>query len=295
MSHDSVGIVGVGIMGGSYARHLIDAGFDIVAHDLNEDALRRVEALGGKRAATPAEVGERASVVLTSIPTTTALEAVILDKDGLAGSTGTFIVIELSTMPLALKERCRTALATTGKTVLDCPVSGTGAQAAVKDLIVFGSGDRAAYDKVLPILAGFSRKQQYLGEFGQGSKMKFLANVLVNIHNAAAAEVFALAGKAGVKLEDVYEVLKDSAGASRMFQVRGPLMVAQDYDNPTARISLHMKDLDVISEFAASLRCPLPLFSAATQLYVTALNEGRGGQDTAAVCAVVERMAGIER
>ena len=277
------------------ARNLSEAGFPIVAFDVSADALRRIEELGVSAAGSPAEVGERARVVITSLPTETALHAAVGDAKGIAAGRGTPIVVETSTMRLDIKEQARKLLAESGKTLLDCPVSGTGAQAARKDLVVFGSGDRAAYESLSDILSGFSRLQHYLGEFGNGTKMKFLANVLVNIHNVAAAEVFALAGKAGMKLEDVFEVLKDSAGASRMFQVRGPLMVDCDYDNPTARIEMYMKDLDIISQFAADLRCPMPLFSVATQLYFAALNEGRGGQDLAAVCAVVEGLAGIRR
>jgi 3-hydroxyisobutyrate dehydrogenase-like beta-hydroxyacid dehydrogenase len=283
-------------MGGAMAKHLLAAGFDVVGFDVAAEAMERLEQAGGKRADTPAAVSKRARVVITSLPSEAALENALTGPGGIADSGRSGVIaIETSTMPLATKEKCRGVLAGKGMTLLDCPVSGTGAQAARKDLVVFASGDPGAYEAVRHIFPGFSRLQHYLGDFGNGSKMKFLANVLVNIHNVAAAEVFALAGKAGMKLEDVYEVLKDSAGSSRMFQVRGPLMVNEDYDQPTARIEMYMKDLDIISRFAADLRCPVPLFSAATQLYFAALNQGRGPQDLAAVCAVVEAMAGVRR
>lgn len=295
MGRATVGIIGVGIMGSAIARHLLEAGFGVVVHDTSEQALAACEAFGARRSPSPAAVAEATPVVFTSLPTEAALEHVVGGPGGIAESGGTALLVELSTMSIATKERCRQTLSASGMRMLDCPVSGTGAQAARKDLVVFGSGDREAYDSVAAILPRFSRLQHYVGEFGNGSRMKFLANVLVNIHNVAAAEVFALGAKAGMDPALVYEILKDSAGASRMFQVRGPLMVDQDYDHPTARIAMYMKDLDIIGRFAAQLHCPMPLFSTAAQLYVTALNEGRGEQDLAAVCAVVERMAGVRR
>ena len=271
------------------------ASFPVLAFDVSPDALRRIEAIGGRVAASAAAVGEEARVVITSLPTEDALRAALCGPQGLSAARANPIVVDMSTMRLTIKEEMRAGLAAAGKTMLDCPVSGTGAQAANKDLVVFASGERAACDSLADIFAGMSRLQHYLGDFGNGSKMKYLANVLVNIHNVAAAETFALAGKAGMDLQTVFDVLKDSAGTSRMFQVRGPMMVAADYDNATARIEMYMKDLDIISEFAFDLRCPMPLFGVATQMYFTALNHGRGAQDTAAVCAVVEDLAGIKR
>ena len=295
MKSKTLGIVGVGIMGGAMAKNLCQAGFPIVAYDVSADALRRIEALGGSAAGSPAEVAQAASVVITSLPTEAALRAAIGGAGGSASARANPLVIEMSTMRLDIKQEMRALLAAAGKTLLDCPVSGTGAQAANKDLVVFASGDRAAYDSLGEVLSGMSRQQHYLGEFGNGSKIKYLANVLVNIHNVAAAEVFTLAGKAGMDLATVFDVLKDSAGSSRMFQMRGPLMVDRAYDNPSARIGMFMKDLDIISEFAFDPRCPMPLFSVATQMYFTAFNEGRAEQDTAAVCAVIESLAGIRR
>jgi 3-hydroxyisobutyrate dehydrogenase-like beta-hydroxyacid dehydrogenase len=167
--------------------------------------------------------------------------------------------------------------------------------AVSKDLIVFASGHPEAYEKIKDIFHSMSKAQYFLGEFGNGSKMKFLANILVAIHNVAAAEVFALAGKAGINLQDAYEVLKDSAGASKMFQIRGPMMVANDYAQPTAKIENYMKDLSIISKFAASLKCPTPLYDVTNQLYYSALNQGMGQEDLAAVCKVMEQMAGVTR
>ena len=205
------------------------------------------------------------------------------------------IVIECSTLPIEVRARGEAQLAAQGKILLDCPVSGTGAQAASKDLVVFASGDEAAFERCREVLAGMSRAQKYVGAFGNGSRMKFIANHLVTIHNLAAAEAFVLGEMAGLDPALVFDVLADSAGSSRMFQIRGPMMVAGRYDEPTATMTTHVKDLDIIGKFAADLHCPTPLFSAAVQFYYAGVAQGRGGQDTGAVCAVLEKLAGIDR
>ena len=174
-------------------------------------------------------------------------------------------------------------------------MSGTGAQAATKDLVVFVSGDKAAFEHCREVLAGISRAQKYVGTFGNGSRMKFIANHLVTIHNLATAEALVLDEIAGLDPALVYEVIADSAGFSRMFQIRGPMMVAGRYDEPTATMTTHLKDLDIIGKFAADLHCPTPLFTTAVQYYYAGVAQGRGSQDTAALCAVLEKLAGIER
>ena len=289
----TVGVVGLGIVGGAMAANLLKAGFTVIGYDVAKEANERLVASGGRAAASVIEVLHEAPVTIVSLATVAALQSVYADIA--QGATAGRIVIDTCTMPLEVKQAALASLEGTGCFMLDCPVSGTGAQAANKDLVVLGSGDAVAFEKVRPVLEGMSRKQIYLGAFGKGSTMKFIANHLVNIHNVAAAEAFTLASRAGLDLGVVYETLQDSAATSRMFQMRGPLMVAGRYQPPTARIDLHLKDLDIISGFAEQLRCPVPLFMQATQLYHAAKSQGYGADDTAAVCKVLESLAGVER
>lgn len=289
----TVGIVGLGIMGGAFAANLLKAGFNVVGFDISAEATARFTAAGGKLLGSAAEVVETAPISFTSLPSVKAFLAVYAEI-ARARVDGR-ILIDACTMPVHVKEEALARLAGTGAIMLDCPVSGTGAQAAKKDLVILGSGDQAAFEKARPVFEGMSRKICYLGPFGKGSTMKFLANHLVNIHNVAAAEAFTLASKAGIDLQVVYDTLQDSAGTSRMFQIRGPLMIEQRYDNPTARVDMYMKDLEIITEFAQRLRCPVPLFTAATQFYHAAMSQGYGADDTAVVCKVLESLAGVER
>jgi putative dehydrogenase len=288
-----IGIVGLGIMGSAMARNLLSNGYAVVGYDPSDEAADRLCSAGGEALSSARAVAQRADVLIISLPTVAVFEQVMAELAQHA-PTGQ-VIIETSTMPVEAKQRAHARLSQAGQILLDCTVSGTGAQAANKDLVVFGSGDAAAFDSIRPVLGAFSRRSLFLGKFGNGSTMKFIANHLVTIHNAAAAEAFALAGSAGLDLGTVFEALADSAATSRMFQLRGPMMVLRRYDKPTATIGMYMKDLDVISDFAARLRCPTPLFTAATQLYYAALHRGQGELDTASVCSVLEDMAGVQR
>jgi putative dehydrogenase len=288
-----VGVVGLGIMGSAMATHLVAAGFHITGYDIVQDKIDALARAGGFGATSPAEVAGRSDVVVTSLATADAVRAVVEDSDGLsAGVSEGVVVVDTCTMPLAVKERARRCLADVGVTMLDCTLSGTGAQAARRDLVVYASGDRAPYERALPVLEAVSRSVRYLGEFGMGSKMKFAANLLVAIHNVAAAEAFVLARKAGLDPQLLYDVIAEGAGTSRMFEVRGPMMVADEYDEASARMSLFMKDVDTIDEFARSVGAPLPLFSASIPVYTAALAQGRADQDPAAVHAVLMTLAG---
>jgi len=168
-------------------------------------------------------------------------------------------------------------------------LSGTGAQARTGDLVVFGSGASSKYRKSLPVLKGFSRSQYYLGRFGNGSKMKFAANLLVAIHNVSSAEAVILARRSGLDPALAVKVLGDGAGASRMLQVRGPLMARRAYLPATVTNQTWRKDMKIIGEFARRWKSPTPLFSATKAIYNAAMAQGRAKQDTAAVCAVLER------
>jgi putative dehydrogenase len=292
----TVGIVGIGIMGTAMARNLQKAGFAVVGYDPEPSAGERLVALGGQALESPRAVAEAAPIIITSLSKAEAFTDVIGGHNGIAGAAGTGqIVIECSTLPLALKQAAHAIMEKSGKVLLDCPVSGTGAQAANKDLVILGSGDEEAFKSCAEVFAGMSRVQRYLGPFGHGSIMKYIANHLVTIHNVAAAEAMVLGIKAGLDPALVYDTLADSAGSSRMFQVRGPLMRDAIYDQPTATIRLHLKDIAIIDGFAAELSCALPVYAAASQLYHAGAALGFGNHDTAAVCAVLEKMHGMER
>lgn len=292
----TVGIVGLGRMGSAMAGNLIEAGFEVVGRDTDKARADAFAAMGGRAVDTPRAVAEAADCVMTSLPTIAAFEAVTAGADGIAAANKPGLVaFDTSTLPIAVKEAGRKALAEAGGILLDTPLSGTGAQALTGDLVVYASGDSAAIASLTDVFEGFSRAHYDLGEFGNGSRMKFVANLLVAIHNVATGEAFALGIKAGLDPETIYEVISNSAATSRIFEIRGPQMVAGDYSKASASIDMQLKDMKVIGDFLAELGCAAPCFAASGQIYNAALAQGRVAEDTASVCAVLEGLAGVER
>jgi hypothetical protein len=202
----------------------------------------------------------------------------------------------IPTLKISDKTRARDILAAKGITLLDCPVSGTGHQAAAGDLVIFGSGDEESFNKIKPAFEKMGREVHYLGEFGTGSKMKYIANLLVVIHNVSSAEAITYGIKAGIDPQLVYDVIKSSAGTSRMFEVRGPMMVEGKYDdNVSANHIITKKDISVILDYADQMACPTPLFSVAGEIHRAAIAMGMAHEDTASVCAVTDKLAGVKR
>ena len=279
----AVGMIGLGIMGSAMSANLVKRGFEVRGYDVVPARRAALKRAGGKPVSSISSVN--APVVITSLPSAAALHAVVQQMKRKC------IVVETSTLPIEEKVKARDALKRKGITLLDCPLSGTGAQARTGDLVVFGSGDRKSFLSVSSVLKGFSRAHHYLGEFGNGSKMKYVANLMVAIHNVSAAEAFVLGMKAGLSPKAIYDVQANGAGSSRMFQVRGPMMVKGRYDDVTMKNEVWQKDMKIIGEFAAKLGVPTPLFNASAAIYNAAMAQGYGKLDTGAVCAVMEAMA----
>jgi putative dehydrogenase len=293
MSTKVVGMIGLGIMGSAMSASLMRAGYKVVGYDVLPPRREEHRKAGGTVARNCREVAKACEIIVASLPSADALldTAADLCKSRWPGR----MVIETSTLPIPVKEEARKLLAARGILLLDCPLSGTGSQARAKDLVVYASGDRAAYGRITPVLNGFSRAHYYVGEFGAGSKMKFVANLLVAIHNVAAAEAMVLARKSGLDPAMTLKMIADGAGSSRMFEVRAPMMVKGDYSDPAMKVQVWQKDMAIIGEFARKLDCPTPLFSASAPIYTAAMAMGRSAEDTASVCAVLEQMANCQR
>ncbi|MEO8669007.1 MAG: NAD(P)-dependent oxidoreductase [Bauldia sp.] len=288
----SVGIVGLGIMGGAFARHLAAAGWQVSGVDIDAGRIAEAQQNG---VTVLADIGALAAVVPAILISLPSPAAAIAAAEAIA-ATGAppRTVVELSTLALDDKLKIASILAAAGHVAIDCPVSGTGAQAAKGDLVLYASGDTAAIAALRPMFDGFSRRTYDLGAYGNGSRMKFVANLLVAIHNVASAEAMVLGMKAGLDPQQIVELVRDGAGNSRVFELRAPMMAASRYEPATMRIATFQKDMAIIADFAKDLGCPVPLFTAATPIYDAAV-PAHGNEDTAAVCAVLEDMAGLDR
>lgn len=293
MKQRPIGMIGLGIMGSAMAGNLMRAGFRVVGYDVLARRRQDHRKAGGSIAASPRSLARQADVIVCSLPSSEALLKVAAD---IAGSPRRRrIVVETSTLPIPAKEEARRLLAASDTVLLDCPLSGTGPQARARNLVVYASGDRSSYRRVVPVLEAFARAHYFVGAFGTGSKMKFVANLLVAVHNVAAAEALVLAMKAGLDPSMVVKVIGDGAGSSRMFQVRGPMMAKGDYTEASMKLGVWQKDMTIIADFAREIGCPTPLFAASAPIYTAASAIGRPDHDTAAVCVVLEQMANHHR
>ncbi len=287
----TVGVIGLGNMGLPMAGHLLAAGFGVRGYDVRPEAVNALARAGGVPTASPAEAAGGAATVITSLPSVAALADVVGGEHGLVGAAPDgLVLIETSTLPLTAKTAAAQALARTGAVVLDCPLSGTASQMRARDIAVYTSGDPAAIERSGDVLAAFSRVQHHVGAFGNGMRMKLVANHLVAVHHTAAAEALLLARRSGLDPGLALRALSDGAGNSRMLEIRGPMMIDGDFSSANIALEVFQKDIDLISDLARSVRCPLPLFSAAAQLHLAAMAQGRLDEDPACVFAVLEGM-----
>ena len=281
-------VVGLGIMGSAIAQHLLDAGSAVLGYDVDAARLQEFEDRGGTPVRSARAAAERADVVVTSLPGSGP--ALDVCRELAAGARAGLVVVETSTLPHVVKDGCHELVAAAGGVLLDCPLSGTGAQATVRDVVVYGSGDEAAFERVRGVLETFSRSVRYLGPFGRGSTMKLVANLLVAVHNAATAEAFALGEAAGLDPQQIYDTIRDGAGNSVIFEKRGRLMVDRAYLPATAKISMFVKDAGLIAEFADGLGLGLPVLEATRPLYARAVEQGLADADAAALLEVLEEV-----
>ena len=290
----SLGVIGLGNMGGAIAQNLLAAGFQVVGLDIDTERMALFAAGGGKPATTPAEVTQEADIVILSLPSVAALEQVVHGSGGLLeGGRSGVICIESGTFPLAAKISAAEALATRDIALLDCTVSGTGSQARNRDIVVYASGPPELVAKCEPVFKAISKAAPRVGDFGAGSTMKFVSNLLVAVHTVAAAEALTLAAKCGLDPGAALELITSGAGNSRMLEVRGPLMVAGDYDVGSATVETLNKDTEIIIGFAAGQNCPVPMLSMAAAFLRSAAANGWHDQDPASVKEVLSTLAGI--
>jgi putative dehydrogenase len=289
----AVGVIGLGIMGGAYAKNLTAARWRVVGFDTNPTRCKEAARTGVAIRENAKAVAREVAIIITSLPTSHALEMTV--EGIIAAGAPRRILVEAGTFSLEDKTNAADALTAAGHVALDCPVSGTGSQARVKDIVVYASGDTRTIARLRPLFAGFSRAVYDLGAYGNGSRMKYVANLLVAIHNVASAEAMVLGMKAGLDPKTIHDLVTAGAGTSRVFELRAPMMVRNDYDEATMKVSTWQKDMAVIGAYAAHAGCPTPLFSATLPIYAAAMSNGHGPHDTASVCAVLEGMAGVKR
>ena len=294
----TIGVVGLGIMGGAMAEALLADGFKVIGYDVLTAPRERLKKAGGRPLRSSTAVATSAEVLITSLATVAALDEAA-EKIAAARRPSTrapLIVIETSTLPIADKERAMQRLRRAGITLLDCPISGTAVRLKQGAWTIFASGNPAAYKRVQAILNVFTRNAPYVGAFGNGTRMKFIANHMVAIHNVAVGESITFARKMGLDPQQVWTLFATSPViGSGVYKLRGKFMVDRKYLPATMKVEVWQKDMQVIGDMAKAVNCPTPLFSACVPLFNAAMAQGLGQHDTASVCEVLDAMAGGSR
>jgi putative dehydrogenase len=285
-------VIGLGIMGGAMARHLAAAGVDTLGFDLDPDARARARVTGVATTEAVDATALAGRTVILSLPGPGAVEATLSMLVERAREP--LVIVDTSTLSLPDRLGMAAGLEGRGHVLLDCPISGTGAQMAVRDVVFYASGDAAALECVQPLLDRVSRATVRLGAFGNGTRVKLIANYLVAIHNVATAEAMRMGAGAGIKPGALIEAIKAGAGSSRIFELRAPMVAEARYEPATMKLSVWAKDMTAIAAFARDIEVPSVLLAAVEPLYRTALDLGLGELDTAAVARALPSVQGQE-
>jgi L-threonate 2-dehydrogenase len=296
VSKPTVGVVGLGIMGGAMAEALLAQGYEVVGFDVQRAARKRLRDAGGRPLDSTRAVAEAADVVILALATVAALADAAGQIATVKRPRGCprLVAIEMSTLPVDDKIRALKQIEAAGAALLDCPVSGTAVRMKEGAWTIFVSGNAAAARRVASVLGVFTRNAPYVGEFGNGTRMKFIANHLVAIYNVAVAESITFARRMGLDAMQVYDLFATSPVIGNgVFKLRGKFMVKRAYRPPTMKVEVWQKDMQVIGDMARMVGAPTPLFSACAPIYNAAMAHGLGQHDTASVAEVLGELAAV--
>jgi len=288
-----VGLIGLGIMGKPMAKNMLKAGYDLTVSDLNKAAVEEVAAAGAK-SATNAQIGETCDVVLTMVPNSPQVKAVMLGEDGVAAhmKPGSVFIDMSSINPVASKE-IAAELAKRGIEMLDAPVSGGEPKAIDGTLSFMVGGKQEVFDKFKPLLETMGASVVRCGEVGAGNTTKLANQIIVACNIQALAEALTLAQKAGVDPELVFQAIQGGLAGSTVMNAKAPMMLAGN-DKPGFKIDLHIKDLNNALDCAHAVGAPVPM-TAAVQELLEWMHFHEGGQkDHSAIAQYYEYLAGIQ-
>ena len=288
-----VGIVGVGLLGGAVSGVLLKAGHQVVGYDVVPEKVTALMAQGGRPAGSAADVARSAGAVFTILPTLHSVEEAITGPQGvLEGAGPDTTIIQMSTISPDLAVRMGEAAGARGVAFLDAPVSGTSSMVARRDCVVTVGGDRGAFEKCLPVLECLAKRVFYVGPCGMGSHLKLVTNLIMGLNGVVLAEGLTLARRAGLDPAQTLEILSQGAAASKILDVRGPLMIEGRFD-ALMKMDLFLKDIRLMLEAAQQLHVPLPLTGMMQQLYTAAVAGGQAKEDLSGIIRLYERMAGF--
>lgn len=286
-----IGIVGVGLMGGWLARHLLAAGYSVIAHDLDPAKVDAIVAAGGRKIA-PEQIAAEVDVIILSLPNSHIVNDVVRNSLKLfeTGRKG-LILLDASTADPMMSKALSAELVAAGIEMADCTISGTSEMARVKDTVFMFGGKQEIFDQCIPLFQAMGREWVYMGAHGNGATIKLVVNLVLALNRMALAEGLTLAKKAGLDPLQTLEVLKKSAAGAKCMDQKGYRMVEQNYLPPIGHLSIHYKDVRLMLGLGASLDCPLPLLSLNAQALASQISKGRGEWDSSAIMMFYKELA----
>ncbi len=284
----TVGIIGLGKMGLPIAANLLEHGFTVVGYrrHMSDDFV----VMGGTPALSCKEVAQQCDVVITCLPEDSALLEAVSGENGLMhGAHPGLTVVDISMLSIEVKEQAKRSLEQAGASMLDSPISGIPPQVLPRKTVLFASGEKHIFERCKPTLEGFTSTIFYLGDFGAGTKMKCVANLLVGIHILAAAEAMTLSIRAGLDPATVVQVISPSVASSAQFVARAPMMASQHYDPALSTIHQIEECIVIINSLSKAVNCPTPMLDTAAQYYENAIADGLGEKDVAFMHPFLEK------
>src|ERR671925_304355 len=288
----TIGFIGLGIMGRPMAKNLIKAGYPLVVHSRSRGPVDEVVKAGAKAATSPKDVAAQCDVLITMLPNSPDVELVALGKDGIIeGARSGLVFIDMSTISPIVSQKIGAGLAAKRVRMLDAPVSGGEKGAIEPALSIMVGGDKALFDAVLPIFQTMGKTITLLGPLGAGGFTKLANQIIVAVNLTALAEALTLARKAGLDRELTLTALGGGLAGSRCLEQKKPNYLANTY-NPGFKIDLHYKDLGLIMDAARSLGVPLPATAVVQELFSALRVRGGGGLDHSGIITLLEDLAG---
>lgn len=290
----SVAFIGLGAMGGPMSSRLVQAGFSVTGYDINPTAVAQLQADGGQPAENPAAAAANADVLIVIVASATQVDDVLFSPTGALTTlpVGNAIMV-CSTTPPTYMETLGNRLQDRGFPLLDAPVSGGVSGAANGTLTMMASGSAAAFESCAQLTPVLSSNVYNLGDTpGQGTTVKILNQLLTGVHLATTMEAVALASRLGVDLERAYDVISNSAGASRVFTGRVPELISGE-EKPGGALDIFIKDLSIVLDVGREAHFPLPMSSSAQQLFLMGSAAGLGPEPANSLIKVYEKLAGI--
>ena len=286
-----VGFIGLGIMGKPMAKNLLKAGYDLTVNDLMKEAVEELVAAGAK-AASNEEIGRTCDVVLTMVPNSPQVKAVMLGENGVANymRPGTTFIDMSSINPMASKE-IAAELAKKGIEMLDAPVSGGEPKAIDGTLSIMVGGKKEVFDKFKPLLSAMGASVVLCGDVGAGNTTKLANQIIVALNIAACSEAFTLAKMAGVDPEVVFQAIRGGLAGSTVMEAKVPMMLEGNF-KPGFKIDLHIKDLNNAMDCGHSIGSPLPLTSIVLDFLYNLHKDGRGQDDHSSIANYYAKLAG---